>query len=63
VDFQVLADGVIIYDSGTVTGISPLKNTGSLKVTGVTTLTLLVNVVGATNGSDHSDWAGAQLTH
>jgi len=63
VDFQVLADGVVIYDSGTLTGKSPLANTGSLSVTGVTTLTLLVNVVGTSNGSDHSNWAGAQVSH
>jgi hypothetical protein len=62
VDFQVLADGVKIYDSGTLTGKSPIATTGALNVTGVTTLELLVNVVGTSNSYDHSDWAGAQVS-
>jgi NPCBM/NEW2 domain len=60
VDFQVFADGTKIYDSGTLTGTSPLQNTGTLKVAGVTTLKLIVNV-GTTGSFDHADWAGAQV--
>ncbi len=62
VDFQIVADGVKIYDSGTITGTSSVQNTGPLNVTGVNTLKLLVNFVGANNGYDHADWAGAQVT-
>jgi len=62
VDFQAVSNGVVLYDSGTLTGTSPLAYTGTLNVTGVTTLRLLVNIVGPNNFNDHSDWAGAQVT-
>jgi hypothetical protein len=62
VDFQVVANGVVLFDSGTLIGTSPIKYTGNINVTGVTTLRLLVNIVGANNYNDHSDWGGAQLT-
>ena len=61
VDFQVLGDGKVLYDSGTVTGASAIKHI-SVNVTGVQQLTLVVN--STTPGSidyDHSDWANAQL--
>ena len=61
VDFQVIGDGTVLFDSGVLTGTSPVVHV-SLNVAGVKTLTLL-----ATNGIagdidyDHSDWAGARL--
>src|SRR6202000_2086552 len=61
VDFQVLVDGVVKYDSGTLTGVQPAKSV-SVNVTGRQTLDLVVNVVGSNNNYDHSDWANAQLT-
>jgi hypothetical protein len=59
--FQVYADGVKVYDSGTVTGASPAQSL-NLNVTGVQQLQLVV-VNGIPNNIDydHSDWAGARL--
>lgn len=62
VDFQVIADGNLLFDSGPLTGTSPVINV-NLPMTGVQQLTLV-----ATNGIpnsidfDHADWAGAILT-
>ena len=59
--FQVIADGRVIYDSGSMTNTDPAKSI-SLDVTGVTTLTLVVKAVVAGNiDYCHVDWAGAQL--
>ncbi|MDB5328802.1 MAG: hypothetical protein JWM57_4371 [Phycisphaerales bacterium] len=59
--FQVIADGQVIYDSGTMINTDPAKSI-SLNVTGVTTLTLVVKAVVAGNiDYCHVDWAGAQL--
>ncbi|HET6251784.1 MAG TPA: NPCBM/NEW2 domain-containing protein [Tepidisphaeraceae bacterium] len=61
VDFQVIGDGKVLYDSGIVTGASPAAHI-NINVAGVKQLALV-----ATNGIpndidyDHSDWAGAQL--
>ena len=61
VDFQVVGDGKVLFDSGVLTNSSPIVSI-NVNVTGVQTLTLL-----ATNGIandidyDHSDWAGAKL--
>jgi hypothetical protein len=60
VDFQVLGDGVVLYDSGILTN----DQVGhiDINVTGVQNLELI-----ATNGIannidyDHADWAGAEL--
>ena len=60
VDFQILADGVLLYDSGTMTGASNTK-LANVNVTGKQTLTLSVNDGGNGNGYDHADWADAQL--
>jgi hypothetical protein len=60
--FQVIGDGVVLFDSGVVTNNSPIVSV-NVNVTGVQTLTLV-----ATNGVpndidyDHADWAGARLT-
>ena len=60
VDFQVLGDGKVLYDSGDLGLNSPIVHI-AVPVTGVQTLTLV-----ATNGVagiayDHADWAGALL--
>ena len=61
VDFQVIGDGKVLFDSGVLTNTSPIVSL-NVNVTGVQQLTLL-----ATNGIagdidyDHSDWAGARL--
>ena len=61
VDFQVIGDGVVLFDSGVLTSVSPTMNI-AVPVTGVKTLSLV-----ATNGIpnnidyDHADWAGAVL--
>ncbi len=57
--FQVWADGVKLYDSGTMTHDSPTQ-TVNVDVTGTNQLQLMVNV-GTTNNNDHADWAGAYL--
>ena len=59
--FQVWADGVKIYDSGVMTGISTTK-TVDVDVTGRQALRLVVTDAGDGNGRDHADWAGARLT-
>ena len=61
VDFQVIGDGKVLFDSGVLTNGSPVVSI-NVSVTGVNTLTLV-----ATNGIannidyDHADWANAQL--
>jgi hypothetical protein len=58
-DFQVMADGQQIYDSGTMSGRTSAKQL-TLDVTGVKQLTLITN--GGGDAGDFADWAGAQLT-
>ena len=60
--FQVWADGVKLYDSGTVYGSSPAKSV-DLFVTGAQQLKLIVTDAGDNNYNDHADWANAQLTY
>ncbi|HEX4123145.1 MAG TPA: NPCBM/NEW2 domain-containing protein, partial [Tepidisphaeraceae bacterium] len=61
VDFQVIGDGKVLFDSGVLTPSSPTVHI-AVSVAGVQTLTLQVNpqVAGDIN-YDHSDWAGAEL--
>ena len=60
VDFEVVADGTVLYDSGVLTN-DQVANI-DVSVAGVQNLTLV-----ATNGIannidyDHADWAGAEL--
>ncbi len=62
VDFQVLGDGKLLYDSGVLTGTSAAGHV-SVSVAGVTTLTLVAtNGVAGSIDYDHADWAGARLT-
>jgi glucose/arabinose dehydrogenase len=58
--FQILADGVLLFDSGAMTGLTNTK-LANVSVLGKQTLTLIVNDAGNGDGSDHADWANAQL--
>jgi Domain of unknown function (DUF4347)/NPCBM/NEW2 domain/Glucose / Sorbosone dehydrogenase/Calx-beta domain len=58
--FQILADGVLLYDSGLMNGLSSTK-LANVNVAGKQNLTLIVNDGGNGNSSDHADWADAQL--
>jgi alpha-galactosidase len=61
VDFQVVADGTTVADSGVLTnamGGKPL----TADVAGATTLQLVVTDGGDGNDSDHADWAEARIT-
>jgi len=60
VDFQVMADGVKIYDSGTMPAGQAAQHV-NLNVAGVSQLTLYVSDAGDGNSGDHADWAGAKL--
>jgi hypothetical protein len=58
--FQVWADGVMVYTSGTILGTSAVQAV-NLSVAGVNQLELRVNA--STNGTnfDHADWADARF--
>ena len=61
VDFQVVGDGNVLFDSGILTNTSPVVSI-SVSVVGVKTLTLIVNNAIPNNiDYDHADWAVAQL--
>lgn len=61
VDFQVIGDGNVLFNSGVLTSASPTVHI-AISVAGVQTLTLVANngVAGSID-FDHSDWAGAEL--
>ncbi len=58
--FQILADGILLYDSGLMTGASATR-TGLVSVAGRNQLKLIVRDGGDGIGFDHADWAGARL--
>ena len=60
VDFQVLADGTKIFDSGVMTPTSTTQSF-NLNITGVQQLTLICGDAGDGPDYDHGDWAGARL--
>jgi hypothetical protein len=61
VDFQVIGDGNVLFDSGVLNNTSPTVHV-AVSVAGVQTLTLVVNDgIPGNNSYDHSDWAGALL--
>jgi beta-galactosidase GanA len=60
VTFTVLADGVQVAATGTLTGTSPVQHL-AVDVTGAQTLTLVVGDAGDGIGHDNGDWAGAEL--
>ncbi|MGI8415594.1 MAG: NPCBM/NEW2 domain-containing protein, partial [Nakamurella sp.] len=61
VDYQLVADGTTVYDSGTVTGSSPTA-TATADLTGVKVLQLVVTDAGDGVSYDNADWGGAALT-
>ncbi len=61
VDFQVIGDGKVLFDSGKLTGASPVVHI-NVSVAGVKTLQLVAtNGISGSIDYDHADWAGAQL--
>jgi alpha-galactosidase len=58
VNFEVFADGALIYTSGVMTGSTTAKSV-DLDMTGVRRLTLGVDDADDGNSNDHSDWANA----
>lgn len=60
VDFQVLADGKLVFDSGLVRTTSPIQHV-LVNVSGVQRLTLVVTDAGDGTAHDSADWAGARL--
>ncbi len=63
VDFQVVGDGKVLFDSGVLhNGVGVAGTPVSVSVAGVKTLTLIAtNGVAGSIDYDHSDWAGAAL--
>lgn len=61
VDFQVVADGTTLFDSGTMTPSTATKSI-NVSVAGVQQLELIVGDAGDGIDYDHGDWAGAELT-
>jgi NPCBM/NEW2 domain len=61
VAFTVFADGVKIYDSGTLTKASATKIV-DVDVTGRSSLSLYVGPTPDNNFDDHADWANAKVT-
>jgi len=58
--FEVVADGTTVYTS-------PVLRSGqsapvAVRLTGTTTMSLVVRDAGDGNGNDHADWAGARLS-
>ena len=58
--FQVIVDGVTLFDSGTMTGSSATQSV-QVDVTGKQQLKLVVLAVGGNYSYAHADWAGARL--
>jgi hypothetical protein len=59
--FQVWGDGLKLYDSGMLYGYSTTQQ-ANVDITGKNQLSLVVTDGGNGNGSDHADWANAQVT-
>ena len=59
--FQVLADGVKIYDSGPVYGWGATQSV-NVSVAGKNELALIINDAGNGAAWDHGDWADAKVT-
>jgi hypothetical protein len=58
--FQVYVDGVLRFDSGTMTGVSASKSV-SVSIAGASQLRLVVTDAGDGAAYDHADWADARL--
>ncbi len=61
IEFEVYADGSLIFSSGTMTPTSPTQFI-DLDITDVSVLELFVSDDNGSNNSDHADWADAQVT-
>ncbi|GAA2494554.1 hypothetical protein GCM10010276_38580 [Streptomyces longisporus] len=61
VAYSVLADGVSVYESGTVDRDTATKRI-DVDVTGARRLELVVSDAGDGNALDHADWADAKLS-
>lgn len=61
VEFQVLADGEKVYESGVMTPTSDTKHI-NLDIKGVDLLELVVTDAGDRTAGDHADWAHARIT-
>jgi len=60
VNFQVFGDGVLLWDSGKLTGSMGAKGL-QLNVANVQQLKLVVTNAGDGDNNDHADWAGARF--
>ncbi len=60
VQFEVWADGELLFESGVVTGMSPAQ-TVDVDLRDKTELRLFVGIGGNTTALDHAVWAGARL--
>ena len=60
VDFQIIGDGRVLFDSGVLTNGSAIVSV-NLDVTNVQTLTLIANSVNGDIDFAHADWANARL--
>lgn len=58
--FRVLGDGKVLFDSDVLTGQDPPRDV-KVGVTGVNTLTLIVDYGDGLDLSDHADWGGVRL--
>jgi len=61
VNFQVWGDGVLLYESGVMTGSTPTKSV-NVNIAGKSQLRLVVTDGGNGASSDHADWANALLS-
>ena len=62
IDFQVMADGVTVFDSGVMRATSATQ-TVNVSVAGVQQLTLIITDAGDGNTCDHGDWAARLITN
>ena len=60
ITFQVWADGLLLFDSGVMTGSSPTR-TASVDLSGKSELALIVTDGGDSINYDHGDWADAKI--
>jgi len=60
--FQVFADDVMIFQSGTMLASSATQTINGLNIAGVQQLRLVVTNAGDGANFDHADWAGARVS-
>ena len=59
--FQVWGDNALLFDSGTMNGVTATRSL-NLNLTGRSTLKLIVTDAGDGDNYDHADWANARIT-